>query len=171
MQKYHFKKIILITLSIFFLISISSIVSAAGLEITNTNYSVVESKSDNTKQYYNIFVTVENQEMGSYSNITIELMDEWDIPTRQYVDFQPLEKKTIIFEEFPLAGGITHEITVNYYPSNSSLQSSESTGTTSFGITYDAGTSSDTPFIAPILIIIALVTSSIISRKRRAIDK
>ena len=171
MHNYNFKKIILITLTIFFLISISSIVSGAGLEITNTNYSVIESKSDSIKQYYNIFVNIENQKNVSYSNITVELMDEWDIPTRQYFDFQPLEKKTIIFEEFPLAGGITHEITVNYYPTNSSLQNSENTGTTSFSITFDAGTSSETPFIAPIFIIITIIVASLISVKRRAIEK
>jgi hypothetical protein len=171
MQKYHIKKIILITLTIFFLISISSIASAAGLEITNTNYKVIGSKSDNTKQYYNIFVSMENQETVLYSNITVELMDEWDIPTRQYLDFQPLEKKTIIFEEFPLAGGVTHEITVNYYPSNSSLQSSENMGTTTFSITFDAGTTSDTPFITPIVIIVTIIVASLINKKRRVMEK
>lgn len=171
MQNYHIKKIVLINLTIFFLITISSIASAAGLEITNTNYNVIESKSDNAKQYYNIFVSMENQETVSYSNITVELMDEWDIPTRQYLDFQPLEKKTIIFEEFPLAGGVTHEITVNYYPSNSSLQSSKNTGTTTFNITFNTDTTSDTPFIAPIFLIVTIIVASLINRKRRAMEK
>ena len=171
MKKYHFKKIILITLTIIFLISISSIASAAGLEITNTNYNTIGSKSDNTKQYYNIFVSMENQETESYSNITVELIDEWDIPTRQYLDFQPLEKKTIIFEEFPLAGGVTHEITINYYPSNSSLQSSKNTGTTTFNITFNTGTTSNTPFITPIFIIVTIIVTSLINGKRRAMEK
>ena len=167
MQKYHIKKIILITLTIFYLISISSIASAAGLEITNTNYSVIESKSDNTKQYYNIFISIENQEIISYNNITVELIDEWDIPTRQYYDFQPLEKKTIPFEEIPLAGSSTHEITVNYYPSNSSLQSSANTGTTSFYISYSAGNSTETPFLNISVIILYIVIVTYFIKEKR----
>ena len=160
------KKIIMIFLLTTFFCLISSIVSASGLEIMNTNYNVIKSESDDTKQYYNIFITIENQENVSYNNITIELMDEWDIPTRQYYDFQPQEKKTLIFEEVPLAGGTTHEITVNYYPSNTSLQSSANTGTTSFIITYDIGTASETPFITPILIIISIILISQVYRKK-----
>ena len=156
----------MIFLLITFLCLISSIVSAVGLEIMNTNYNVIKSESDDTKQFYNIFITIENKEDVSYNNITVELMDEWDIPTRLYYDFQPLERKTIIFEEVPLAGGTTHEITVNYYPSNSSQQSSENTGTNSFIITYDLGTASETPFINPIFLILSILIISLFIRKK-----
>ena len=171
MQNKYYRKIVLILIITTFLCLVSSIITAAGLEIINMNYNVINSKSDTTKQYYNIFVTIENQEETSYNNITIELMDEWDIPTRQYYDFQPLEKKTIIFEEFPLAGGTTHDITVNYYPSNSSLQSSANTGTSSFSITYNKGSTSDTPFITPLSVIVIMVVVSLLIRKRTYLDK
>ena len=166
MLNKYYRKIVLMFLLTIFLCLISSIVSAAGLEIMNTTYNVIESDSNNTKQYYNIFITIENPENFSYNNITIELMDEWDIPTRQYYDFQPQEKKTIIFEEFPLAGGTTHEITVNYYPSNTSLQSSTNTGTTSFIITYNEGNTSETPFITPMFSIFSILIISLIIRKK-----
>jgi hypothetical protein len=132
----------------------------------NTNYNVIKSESDNAKQYYNIFITMENQENMTYDNITVELIDEWDIPTRQYYDFHPNEKKTFIFEDFPLAGGNTHEVTVKYYPSNTSLQSSANSGTTSFSVSYDPGTSSETPFINPIFLIFSLLVVSIIIRRK-----
>jgi len=164
----YYRKIVLIVLLTTFLCSISSIVSAAGLEIMNTNYNVIESDSDNTIQYYNIFITIENPENFSYNNITIELMDEWDIPTRQYYDFQPQEKKTIIFEEFPLAGGTTHEITVNYYPSNASLQSSTNTGTSSFSITYNGGTSTETPFLKTTVFILTMFGITIALKRKRS---
>jgi hypothetical protein len=145
----------------------STVVTAAGLELTNTNYNIIDSKSDVTKQYYNIFVTIKNTDNIAFENITIEIIDEWDIPTRQTYDFQPQEQKIFTFEDFPLAGGTTHELTINFYPTNTSLQNSANSGTTSLIVTYEQKSSqNETPFIPPIFLIIIMISVTIILRKK-----
>ena len=161
------RKIIPIVLISLILSLTSTIVAAEGLELTNTNYNIIEEKSDETKQYYNIFVTIKNTESIAYDNITIEIVDEWDIPTRQTYDFQPEEQKIFTFEDFPLAGGSNHELTINYYPTNTSLQTSANSGTTSFNVSYEATTpQNETPFIQPIFLIIMIISIATILRKR-----
>ena len=145
----------------------SVIVSASGLEIVNTNYSINKEDSDATKQFYNVFITVENQDSVNYDNITIELVDEWDIPTRQSYSFQPMEKKTFTFNDYPLAGGNIHQITVNIFPTNTSQTNTKNSATTTFNLSYDVTTESDTPFLGIPIFLTLLVIFGIINKRRR----
>ena len=154
--------IILISLSI-----LSGIVSASGLEIVNKNYSLIKSDSDANKQFYNVFITVENQDSVVYDNITVELVDEWEIPTRQSYNFQPNEKKTFTFEKYPLAGGNIHQITVNIFPTNTSQTTSKNSATTTFNITYDVTAESDTPFLGIPIFISLLVFFGIVNKRKK----
>lgn len=160
-------KVIPIILILFLLTVTTSFVTAKELEIINTNYNVIESKSGQIKQYYNIFVTIENTESLPQYNITVEIVDEWDIPTRLEYDFQPQEKKTITFDNYPLAGGTNHQITVNYHPTNTSLKTPSNSGTLTFNVTYDASISSETPFLNPMVFLLTVIGVSIIFRKKK----
>lgn len=142
--------------------------SAQGLEITNTKHVLIEEKSDMLSQYYTIFITVENIHDVSYENITIELLDEFDIPIRKQYSFKPSEIKTFRFDEYPVVGDTTHQITVNVYPTNNSLRTSENSPTTTFTLEYHESTTNETSFLALVtLLFTTLFVGFLIKRKER----
>jgi len=161
------KYICYIVIIMMLLFSSVSIVSAAGIEIRNIRHDLINEKSDEAKQFYNIFITVENTDETPYENITIELVDPLDIPTRQEYSFEPSETKTFTFDDYPVAGDSIHQITVNIYPTDSSIRTPRNSDSTEFTLTYQDTTVEDTSFISSIsLIFIILVAGFIIRRKK-----
>lgn len=151
-------------MTLFFLISMPLI--SANLNITNTNYNLIKSKSSISKQYYNIFVTIENTASKSYENITVEIVDEFGIPTQQIHSFEANEIKTFTFEDYPFAGGTNHQIKVNYYPTNTSLTNNANSGTTTFNITYDTSEGTETPSVTTGILLITIISIAIIIKRK-----
>ena len=161
------KQLIYIITTILILIAQIPIVSAADFEIINTDYTVDESRSDQTSQYYTIFITLKNTKTTPTKEITVELLDEWDLPTRTRGSFQPGETKTFTFEDIPFAGGTTHQVTVKYYPTNETLRTPDNQGSTSFNVSYNTNTQNDSPFLHPIFLMSIILLATIIIKKKK----
>ncbi len=140
------------------------LISADDFEIIDTDYKVDESKSDNTKQYYTIFITMKNNKFSTSENIIIELLDEWEIPTKKIYNFEPNESKTFVFENIPFAGGNVHQVRINYYPENESIQTPENTGSTIFNISYQ-NNETETPFLHPLAMILTIMVIALMVKK------
>ena len=142
-------------------------ISAADFEIINTDYTVDESKSDETSQYYTIFVTIRNMQNTSFENLTVTLSDKYDISIHETVSFQPLDNKRINFSDIPFVKDTTHQVTITYEPQNGSRRTSSNTGSTTFNITYNPETTTDTPFIHPLLTVCTILFITIIIKKKK----
>src|SRR6056297_921769 len=119
MNKKNNQLIYIIT-TILILISQIPMVSAADFEIINTDYTVDEARSNENTQYYTIFITIKNTKTTPFEKLTVEILDEYDIPTQTTYSFQPQETKTFTFEDMPFAGGTVHQVTLTYEPENAS---------------------------------------------------
>jgi hypothetical protein len=163
------KKNLLIYILTIGLILITQIpmVSASDFEIINTDYTVDEARSNENTQYYTIFVTIKNTKTTPFENLTVEILDEYDIPTQTTYSFQPQETKTFTFEDMPFAGGTIHQVTVTYEPENTSRRTSSNTGSTTFNITYNPEITTDTPFIHPLLTVCTILLITIIIKKKK----
>ena len=166
MNKKNNQLIYIIT-TILILISQIPIVSAADFEIINTDYTVDESRSDQTSQYYTIFITIKNTKTTPSEELTVELLDEWDLPTRKTGNIQPQQTKTFTFEDIPFAGGSTHQVTVRYYPTNETLRTPDNQGSTTFNISYNSATTNDSPFLHPIFLMSIISLATIIIKKKK----
>ncbi|MDG6218949.1 MAG: hypothetical protein QCI00_05875 [Candidatus Thermoplasmatota archaeon] len=142
------------------------IVSAAGLEITNTNYVLIEERSDEGAQFYNIFITIKNTHDDRYENITIELLDEFDMPVRQEYSFEPSEIKTFRFDNYPVAGGTIHQITVNVYPTDSDLRTPGNSPTTTFLLEYQGSTVDETSFLPLVALLFTILFVGFLIRRK-----
>jgi len=142
-------------------------ISAADFEIINTDYTVDEARSNENTQYYTIFLTIKNTKTTPSNKITIEILDEWELPTRKTETFQPQESKTVTFEDIPFAGGNSHQVTVKYYPSNESQRTLENQGSTTFNISYNMEAQNDSPFFQPLFLIFTIVFAAIIIKKKK----
>ena len=151
---------------IILLLSCVIIVSAAGLEITNTNYVLIEERSDEGAQFYNIFITIENTRDDPYENITIELLDEFDIPVRQEYSFEPSEIKTFRFENYPVAGATIHQIIVNVYPTDSDLRTPGNSPTTTFLLEYKGSTMDETSFLPLVALLFTILFVGTLLRRK-----
>ncbi len=161
-KKYIYYIVIIMVL----LFSSASIVSAAGIEIRNIRHDLINEKSNEQAQFYTIFITVENTDDNPYENITIELLDDV-IPVSDEHSFEPSEIKTFRFDDYPVAGGTTHQITVNVYPTDSSTRTPRNSDSTEFTLTYQDSTVDDTSFISLISILsMILFVGFIIARKK-----
>lgn len=163
------KKNLLIYILTIGLILITQIpmISASDFEIINTDYTVDEARSNENTQYYTIFVTIKNTKTTPFENLTVEILDEYDIPTQTTYSFQPQETKTFTFEDMPFAGGTIHQVTVTYEPENTSRRTSSNTGSTTFNITYNPEITTDTPFIHPLLTVCTILFITIIIKKKK----
>jgi hypothetical protein len=166
MNKKNNQLIYIIT-TILILTSQIPIVSAADFEIINTDYTVDESRSNENTQYYTINITIKNTKTTPSEELTVELLDEWDLPTRKTDSFQSQETKTFTFEDIPFAGGSTHQVTVIYYPTNETLRTPDNQGSTTFNISYNSATTYDSPFLHPILLISIILLATIIIKKKK----
>ncbi len=166
MNKKNNQLIYIIT-TILLLMAQIPIVSAADFEIINTGYTVDESRSNENTQYYTIFITIKNTKTTPSEELTVELLDEWDIPTRKTDSFQPQETKTFTFEDIPFAGGSTHQVTVKYYPTNETLRTPDNQGSTSFNVSYNTNTQNDSPFLHPIFLMSIILVATIIIKKKK----
>jgi len=162
------KKLLLYTFTIaLILITQIPMISAADFEIINTDYTVDEARSNENTQYYTIFITIKNTKTTPSNEITIEIIDEWELPTRKTETFQPQESKTLTFEDIPFAGGNSHQVTVKYYPSNESQRTLENQGSTTFNISYNTTTQNDSPFLHPIFLVLTILLATIIIKKKK----
>ncbi|MBS3801379.1 MAG: hypothetical protein KGY65_01365 [Candidatus Thermoplasmatota archaeon] len=142
-------------------------ISAADFEIINTDYTVDEARSNENNQYYTIFVTMRNTKNTPFENLTVKILDEYDIPTQTTYSFQPQETKIFTFEDMPFAGGTIHQVTVTYEPENTSRRTSSNTGLTTFNITYNPEKTTDTPFIHPLFTLFTLLFITVILKKKK----
>jgi len=158
----------LLIMTLIFSISIP-VVSAADIELINTDYTLIESKSDETNQYYNIFVTIQNTQTTPFENLSVEIIDEWEIPTSQTYTFQPQETKTFTFEDVPFSGGINHQITIKYQPANTSRLTSLNSGSTIINMTYNPAIENESPFIHSLGLILLVSFIGLLMKKKKRI--
>ena len=162
------KKLLLYTFTIaLILITQIPMISATDFEIINTDYTVDEARSNENTQYYTIFITIKNTKTTPFEKLTVEILDEYDIPTQTTYSFQPQETKTFTFEDMPFVGGTVHQVTVTYEPENASRRTSSNTGSTTFNITYSPEIITDSPFIHPLLTIFTILFITLIIKKKK----
>jgi hypothetical protein len=141
------------------------------ISILNTNYSKIKETTvgQDTIIQYDIFVSVTNLGNGTSDEIVITLTDDENFTITQEHTFDPMETKTITFENHPLTGTIDHDLTITYAPKNTSIQkTSANSGSKKMTITYDSKTNTDSPFIhsAGLITLFTLVALLLKKKKR-----
>jgi hypothetical protein len=157
----------LIGICILFLLSVPVVISEAyAISIVNKTYELSDTstKGTQTASYYDILITIKNQGVSYTDDITVELVDEFDIPTTKNYTFQPSEIKTFQFKEYPVVGTGQKNITIRYYPSNESRINQGNSGST-FLIIGEIQQQSSTPFL-PTVIFICLILFFAYYRKK-----
>jgi len=158
-QTTRWKKNLLLGLTILALLLPLATAADYTIVLKDTNYEKTDTKvvGQNTITYYTIHVILTNQGTEESDNITVELLED-EIPVTEESRILPGESKVFTFTNYPSNLG---NITVNYYPTNASIDRTNSnSGTKQIIISTEPAASESTPFInmAVFLIIIALVT-------------
>ena len=146
MQKLKQKKIIISLITITFLLSMTSVVSASSYSITikDINFQKTGTKTigDNTIKVYSIYIILTNEGDETSDSITVELLDD-GVPIKEGKIIAPGESKTYIFEDTPF---ISEEIEVRYYPTNREIdETSVNSGNTT--IQLGTETTESTPYV------------------------
>lgn len=162
------RRSIIMSLFILILLCVSTIsVQAYNIEIVNKNYELTDttSQGSQTAYFYTILITLKNEGTDFSDDISIEVIDDMDIPTIQNYTFSPSEIKTFQFKDYPLVDAGPHELTIKYYPTNESRTNQGNSGSTTM-IIDESQEQTSTPYLSVSFLICFILLIAFI-RKRK----
>jgi len=98
------------------------------ISIIDVSYEFVKTVGSGTQifEYFNINVILRNFGSAGSEDITIELVDEDNlIPLTKTYEFAAGESKTFIYDDYVISGTGDHPITINFYPTNNSVEKTQ----------------------------------------------
>jgi len=135
--------------------------------LSNTVYDYIKSEGSGTQvfEFFNINITLRNLGTNASDEITIELIDQDNTSVYRKYTFDPLEKKSFLFNNHPISGTGDHDIVIKFYPTNETKKASYNSGSETFVINKNNSQKGSTPGFEITFLIAAIALFIFLKRK------